>query len=153
MKYSFDTSAILDGWVKYYPPDVFPTVWQSIDSLAASGHLVATVEVLNELEKKEDEVYEWLKNRPHMVVPVDGQIQVEVSQILTAHPRLVNTQKNRSQADPWVIALARVENGVVVSGELRSYNLDRPKVPDVCDALGVPHMRLVDMFRQQGWSL
>jgi len=132
---------------------VFPTVWKRIDDLATSGHLIATDEVLRELEKMDDDLYNWMKKRPHMVVPVDGRVQPVVSQVLAAHPRLVNTQRGRSQADPFVIALARVENGVVVSGEMRSGNLNRPKVPDVCDALGIRHIRLVDMFREQGWTI
>jgi len=64
--------------------------------------------------------------------------------------KLVNTQKNRHQADPFVIALAKIENGIVVSGEWPSRNLERPKVPDVCNALGVPHIRLVEMLRREG---
>lgn len=132
---------------------MFPTVWGRIDHLASNGYLIATEEVLSELEKQHDEVYEWLKTRPNMVVPIDGTIQPVVNQVLAAHPRLVNTQRGRSQADPFVIALARIENGVVVSGEHRSHNLNRPKVPDVCDDLGIPCMRLIDMFRQQGWTI
>lgn len=139
--------------MRHYPPDVFATVWSKINDFAASGHLIATEEVLRELEKMDDDLYNWMKARSQLVVPVDSAIQPVVSQILAAHPRLVNTQKGRSQADPFVIALARVENGVVVSGETRSGSLNRPKIPDVCDALGIRHIRLVDLFREQGWTI
>ncbi len=106
---------------------------------------------MRELEKQDDEVYRWVKDQPNMVVPIDDQIQIEVSFILNAYPRLVNTQRNRSQADPFVIALARIVDGVVVSGEGRR-SLKNPKVPDVCDDMGIPHMRLVDLLSQQGFT-
>jgi hypothetical protein len=151
LKYSLDTSAILDGWNRHYPPKVFPTVWERLEDLASRGVIIATEEVMRELEKQDDEVYRWVKDQPNMVVPINDQIQIEVSYILNAYPRLVNTQRNRSQADPFVIALARLIDGVVVSGEGRR-NLKNPKVPDVCDDMGIPHMRLVDLLSQQGFT-
>lgn len=107
--------------------------------------------MLRELEKQDDEVYQWVKAQPNMVVPIDDLIQIEVSFILNSYPRLVNTQKNRSQADPFVIGLARLVNGVVVSREGRR-SLKNPKVPDVCDDMGIPHIRLVDVLSQQGFT-
>jgi hypothetical protein len=151
LKYSLDTSAILDGWNRYYPPKVFPTVWERLEDLAAKRIIIATEEVMRELEKQDDEVYRWVKDQPNLVVPIDDQIQIEVSFILNAYPRLVNTQRNRSQADPFVIALARLVDGVVVSGEGRR-SLKNPKVPDVCDDMGIPHMRLVDLLSEQGFK-
>ena len=35
MKYSLDTSGILDGW-RHYPPDIFPPVWERFDELIES---------------------------------------------------------------------------------------------------------------------
>ena len=63
MKYSIDTSALMDGWARYYPPDVFPVVWERLDGLIQAGDLVAIEEVSVELEKKEDELYRWAKQR------------------------------------------------------------------------------------------
>lgn len=45
-----------------------------------------------------------------------------------------------------------VRKGVVVTEELRSGNLTKPKIPDVCDALGVPCLNLVGFVRAQGWT-
>ncbi len=118
-----------------------------------NGDLIATEEVLVELEKKEDDCYEWLKAREHMVIPIDERIQPIVSHILARYPLLVGTLKNRNKADPFVIALASSHGCVAVTQENRSNNLDRPKIPDICDALGVPVMNLLQMFRQLGWSI
>lgn len=130
---------------------MFPSVWTKLELLASKGSLIATEEVLRELEKQDDEVYKWVKSQPDMVVPIDDLIQIEVSMIMDAYPRLVNDQKGRSQADPFVIGLARLVDGAVVSGEGHR-SLKNPKVPDVCDDMGIPHVRLVDVLKQQGFT-
>jgi len=52
VSYSVDTSALLDAWVRYYPPDVFDTLWSRLDGLVVRGHLLAIDEVQRELEKR-----------------------------------------------------------------------------------------------------
>ena len=53
MAYSLDSSGILDLF-RYYPPDVFPTIWMQMDSAASRGVIFAIDEVYRELEKKDD---------------------------------------------------------------------------------------------------
>ena len=151
MKYSIDTSALLDGWLRYYPPDVLPDVWTGLDELIKGGDLGATEEVLIELEKRDDGIHKWAKKRKRMFVAIDKRIQEAVSAILKDHEKLVDTRKNRSAADPFVIGLAVVEGCAVVTGERATNNLDRPNIPDVCSAMGVRSMNLLDLFRELGW--
>lgn len=152
MTYSIDTSALLDGWRRYYPPDVFPRLWRRLEELIDAGELIATEEILRDLEKKDDDVYAWVKEREGFLVPIDDEIQIAVAALLERFPRLVNTQRGRSLVDPWVIAVAQVKDAVVVNGEHRSHNLDRPKIPDVCDALGIRCISLLDLMRELGWT-
>jgi len=152
LKYSIDTSGLLDGWRRYYPPDVFPAVWVRLEQLIESGDLAASEEVLFELEKRDDEVHEWTKkHRAEMFVPIDERQQEQVAEILASHERLVDTRKNRSGADPFVIALALLEGCAVVTGEGRTGKLEKPNIPDVCEAVGVRCISLLDLFREQGW--
>lgn len=67
MKYSVDTSALLDGWRRYYPPDVFPPVWKKLDELIEDKILIASEEVLFELKRKDDDVYSWARDRSHTI--------------------------------------------------------------------------------------
>ncbi|MCY4400602.1 MAG: DUF4411 family protein [Gemmatimonadetes bacterium] len=151
MRFSIDTSAILDGWTRYYPREAFPGLWQHLGELIESGHLRASEEVRYELAKKEDEALEWAERQDGLFVPIDDDIQDAVSAILSDHPRLIDTRRGRSGADPFVIALAKVWRCAVVTGERPSGSLKRPKIPDVCSALGVASMSLLDLIRQQGW--
>ena len=151
MKYCIDTSAILDGWVRYYPPDVVPGLWEKLENLISNGQLIATEEVLYELEKKKDDVYKWAKKHEKMFVPIDEKIQLIVTEILKKHKKLVDTRKNRSMADPFVIALAKIENCKVVTGEQPTNNLDVPKIPDICRAIGISYISLLQLCREQKW--
>lgn len=151
MKYSLDTSALLDGSSRHYPRDIFKDLWSRIETLIEAGHIRISEEVLNDLKKKNDEIYKWAKNQDGLVVPIDRKIQVEVSSILGTHERLIDTRRNRSGSDPFVIALARIHKCAVVSGEVNSNSLIRPHIPDVCDALGVPHMNLLGLIRKEKW--
>jgi O-methyltransferase involved in polyketide biosynthesis len=152
LRYSIDTSAILDGWIRYYPPDTFPGLWERMDELIAAGQLIATEEVLHELAKKDDDVHAWAKEREEMFIPIDDQIQPVVADILEQFEKLLDTRKNRSAADPFVIALAQIEDCTVVTGEKLTESLDRPNIPDVCRALDIPDFNLLQMMRNEGWK-
>lgn len=86
--------------------------------------------------KKADELHEWIKDRKQMLVALSPEIQ-QVAELLRDYPRLVDTLKGRSQADPFVIATAIVMTAVVVTGEIRTGNLGKPRIPDVCNAKGI----------------
>ena len=150
--YSIDTSAILDGWVRYYPPDVFGTVWAKLKGLGNGGTLFTPDEVIEELKKKEDGAWKWAKTELK-VHAMDAEIQGVVAGILAVHQRLVDERKNRSKGDPFVIALAKMKGFTVVTGEKASGNLQKPKIPDVCGALNIKCVTLLDLFREQGWQL
>lgn len=150
MAYSFDSSGILDLF-RYYPPDVFPTIWTQMDAAAVGRTILAIDEVYRELEKKDDAAFQWLKARRTMIVDLDTVVQQRVTAILAAHPRLIDTRRNRSSGDPFVIALAQVHGLSVVTGERPSGVPAKPNIPDVCVALGIPWMNVLSMFRREGW--
>jgi hypothetical protein len=150
--YSMDTSALVDGMGRHYRPSVFQTLWKRVDGLISEGRLFATEEVEFEIERKADHLSDWCSNRRAMFVEVDAAIQPVVSEILLAHGRLVKALSNRSAADPFVIALAKVRGASVVTSERPSGSLDKPKIPDVCDAMGVPCLSMMEMMEAEGWS-
>ncbi len=151
--YSVDTSAILNPWRLHYPPDVFPSLWRRLEEAADHGVIVASEEVLQELAKKDDEVWDWARERPAMFIQVDEAVQQAVRGILNRFPRLVDSRRGRSGADPFVIGLARTRNIAVVTYETPSGNLEKPRIPDVCHALGVGCLQFVEFIRDLGWQL
>jgi len=59
--------------------------------------------------------------------------------------------KGRNGADPFVIALAVARDGVVVTEEYKG-SLASPKIPVVCEALGVRCITTVEFVQDQGWT-
>jgi len=148
MTYCVDTSGWLDGWQRHYPPDVFPTLWQRIHERIMAGEIIASEEVYIELSKKADDLHDWVRERKQMLVPIDEAVQAQATALLMAHPRLVDTLRNRSMADPFVIATALVRNAVVVTGEPFTGKMDRPRIPDVCQARGIRCMTFLQLIRE-----
>src|SRR4030095_15966298 len=118
MLFCVDTSAWMDGWVRYYPPDVFPTLWTKLEVVIMEGKIVSSEEVYNELAKKSDELHAWIKDRKDMLMPMSEEVQQLAVNLLAVYPRLVDTLRNRSMADPFVIATAMAVDAVVVTGEV-----------------------------------
>lgn len=152
MNYCIDTSALMDAWIRWYPQEMFPTLWERVDALIDDEQLISSEEVLQELERKEgDTLHEWAKERHEVFLPLDDAIQTCASQIMTTHPRLVDGRTGKSFADPWVIATAHTHDAIVVTGEKPTGKPDRPKIPDVCRDMQVPCISFVDLIRQEGW--
>ena len=152
MKYSVDTSALLDAWVRRYPPDIFPALWERIEEAVEAGDFGASEEVLLELAKRDDEIHKWAKGRKTaMFVPIDAEQQQHVSSMLGAYERLVDTRRNRSAVDPFVIAVAIAKRCAVVTAEGATNKPERPNIPDVCSGMEIRCIGLVELFRDEGW--
>ncbi len=151
-RYTIDSSSLIQGWRVLYPPDVFPPVWEKLEQLVSDDVLVASEEVLIELERKEDGLHTWAKRLGKMFVPHDADVQKAVRDVLKNHRFLLNTRKNRSGADPFVIAVGLTRKCDVVTQEGRSENpTKRPHIPDVCHAYGLRYLSLLDLLREQGF--
>ena len=150
-RYCLDTSALMDGWIRWYPHETFPALWHRIDQAIASGTLCAPDEVLREIEKRDDSLHAWAKARTQLFVPIDDAIQLAVAQILGSYPTFVDNRRGRSQGDPWVVALAQVNSCTVVTAEKHATNGKAVKIPNVCDGLGVRHVSFLGMMREQRW--
>ena len=148
MPYCVDTSGWLDGWQRHYPIDVFPSLWTKLDGLVASGEIISSEEVYLEIKRKSDDLYEWIQARKQMLVPLDEAIQTRAIEILGEFPRLVDTLRGRSKADPFVIATAVERNSIIVTGEILTGNLVKPRIPDVCQAKGIRYLNFLQMIRE-----
>lgn len=152
--FSFDSSALIHAWHRAYRPKNFPTFWTNLEQAVKAGQVVASTEVLVELEKKDDDVHKWCKQlTANICVDVDDLQQEHMRHIMGAYPRLVDTVKGRSGADPFVIAVARSMRGhIIVVSEENFGKRDSPKIPDVCRAEGIHCFKLVDFIDARGWT-
>jgi hypothetical protein len=151
--FSFDSSSLIHAWNRAYRPQNFPSFWNLLEEAIDAGVVVATVEVLNELSKKDDAVHGWCKRlSANLCVEIDDEQQEHLQRIMGTYPRLVDTVKGKSGGDPFVIALARVRRGeITVVSEEDFGRKDSPRIPDVCRAEGINCFKLADFIENRGW--
>jgi len=151
--YSVDSSALLHGWIRAYPPTItiFQPFWQRMSELITDGRLRASIEVLNEIKKKDDELATWCESNSEFFVDIEGDvIQEKVADLLRKYPRLVDTRKGRSGADPFVIAFAQIHNRpLTVVTEEKGGTREKPKIPYVCQEEGIRCISLLDLITEQ----
>lgn len=99
----------------------------------------------------------WARNHAALFVPLTPDIQAAGAAIEAAYPDLMDPKGLHESADAYVIALARLRGGIVVSQETSAAEKRKaPKdhyIPDVCRELGVPCINLLGLMRREGWVL
>lgn len=124
-----------------------------MDGLIADGSLIAPVDVLLELEKKEgDALYKWCKERDKMFLELH-HFEPKISYIMSKYPRLVDTVKGKSGADPMVIALALSNDpSLTVITEEYGGSAAKPKMPFVCREEGLRSINFLQLIRDKKWT-
>lgn len=170
--YIVDTSALFAAWVERYPPEFFGAVWRFVEGLGE--RLIVCEEVMvevgrhaevdrvgnpSEIGGQIDAMRAWLSessaNTGLSMLSLDPGIATEVQRAMNRinsgwpHWRAVRSD---DKADPWVIAYAWGLDGTVVSEEQRRESGSGVTIPNVCAGLGVPHLNLLELFREEGFS-
>ncbi len=151
--YSIDSGALIDAWVRKYPPDFLPSLWDAIHELADAGTIVSPEEVLFELQRGDDELFAWASDRRQMFFPPTADIQARVAHIVNTFPAfLPERAADGIWADPYVIALAQDVGRAVVTSELVAPdNARQTKIPNICDQLDVRCLTPLEFFLERGW--
>jgi len=153
--YSVDTNVLMDWQVRYYPTDVFASLITKIDGLISVSRFLAPELVEEELRiVGTPDLAIWSKQRSQLFVPLEEVLQEGLS-IKGRFPGLIDPKSEYEEADAYVIALAKLRNGIVVTQETPAAEKRNPKrthfIPDVCRELGVPCINLLGMMRREGW--
>jgi hypothetical protein len=155
MIYIFDTSSFVV--LKNFYPSTFATLWSNLDSLITQGTISSVSEAYNELLNYNDVDYiqDWAKkNKSIFLKPTNAELEF-VSQIfkVTHFQYLIGNQamlKGTPVADPFVIASAKVKNGIVVTEE--KYKSNAAKIPNVCQHFKIDCINLETFMSNQGWK-
>lgn len=148
-KYVIDTCS-LTRMRHTYPKDVFPAAWELLTGLARTGVLISVEDVIEELLLFDDEILQWANEQGHIFFPLSENIQARAVEILSSHPGILDLKKNKSSADPFVIATAIEHSCAVVTEEKALNSPIRCKIPNVCGDYGVDCIPIIDMFRREG---
>jgi Domain of unknown function (DUF4411) len=149
--YMIDTMVVINLH-RILPRDVWPSVWDRVEKLVADGRGFTLRQVIEELEKVDDECGPWAKGLDGFVMDAEEPEIRLVSQITKDHPGWV--QEGSNDADPWVIAHAAVHACYVVTEE-RAKGPGTPdeklKIPNVAAEHNVECMNFNDLARREGW--
>ena len=152
-KYCFDTSTLIGSWRQYYRPSVFGELWIRIGELIKNGTIIIPEEVKKEIGTGKDDLAIWLKQYHHYIAPISiEQIEI-VKEIVNKYPAVSQYKKPRPfHADPFVVALAKINSCTVVSEEKGSNNKDNPRIGDLCKEYKIDHCSTAEFFEREGWK-
>lgn len=151
-RYCIDTSSLVHAYQRTYPPDIIPDLWNHrFDELIGAGRLIAPFDVLDELKQKHDDLHEWARLRSDMFIEIDDY-QDEIASIMNDFPRLVDTKKGKSGADPMVVALAISNNPRFTVVTEEGFGTEKsPRIPYVCAQRDIRCINILQLLRDQNW--
>ena len=142
----------------FYSFEIAPQFWIFLEEQAVAGTVCSSIQVYGEIlrcQDKEDPLLKWATPRRSsgLFCPPDKNVQAAMGEIgdhvvETYDQRPAAVAKFLAGADPWVIAHARCDGGIVVSHESQlQQNALNPKIPNVCHAFGVGCIKLPAMLK------
>lgn len=148
---------MINGWRKRYPISVFPSLWNEIDTLIGRDQIWSVEEVYRELRRQEDELFAWAKARRKLFRKPTARVLGRLTDVMKQFPNFAARAGAGNRADPFIIAEAIASDLIVVTDEapLRIKPLKAtkpPKIPDVCEALGVKWASPTEFFQRVGFS-
>jgi len=144
-KYSFDSSGFIDAWNRYYPIDLFPTLWDKIATLLKKDIIIASTIVWDEIMRKDDELKNFLEKFKRSFKHPTKKEQEIVGKIINNNPDWIKNGKN--EADPFVIALAKLNHLKVVTYE--NPNKTKNHIPAVCRQFNVEYFSFIEFLREE----
>ena len=153
--YSIDSSSLMDWQARYYPTDVFAGLIERMDTLIEAKRLFAPALVKEEIGAVGTVgLIQWTESHKGIFVPTI-EVLAETQAIQDQFTGLRDPRAEYEEADAYVITLAKMRNGIVVTQETSAAEKRNPKrthfIPDVCRELGIPCVNLLGLIRREGW--
>ena len=153
--YSVDSSSLMDWQARNYPTDVFTGLIAKIDELILAGRFIAPALVKEEISTVgTTELIDWTVNHSGIFVP-NASVLAETLAIQNQFTGLRDPKAAYEEADAYVIGLAKMRNGIVVTQETPAAEKRNPRrthfIPDVCREMGIHCISLIGLIRREGW--
>jgi hypothetical protein len=154
--YLIDSDVFIDSKNRHYGFDIAPGFWDWLQRSHEQGRLFTVRRCYDEVVDTGDELSDWMKGRPagFALQPTteDQPALQRVSQWAMGLNRRPGVAANwLSVGDYFLVAQALTRGFTVVTNEQpRPDAIKSIKIPDACDAMGVPWMGPFEMLRQEG---
>lgn len=164
-RYLLDTNIYIGSYERYYRNEYFPTYWEKF-SVILNEHVIIPKVVHTEITKS-DWFLEWLKSNfadeiiNHKDYSEHWQTVLEYVRSCGFYKEkaLVDPTKgwaNETIADPWLVAIAKENDLVLVTDETSDPNFSKgnpigaAKIPDICVSQGVRCITRNEFFGEIG---
>jgi hypothetical protein len=160
--FCLDTSAFVD--INRHLAKLIPQLYPELDKLFNSGLLISHEIVFEEIttrSKRPDSLSKWIQPKRAFFRDISLQQTLLVADIVQQFPTLIHYNKEKDDADPWLIALileqksrpdlfAGLQDFAIVSTE----SVFIPNhLPAVCKRYSIKHYDLPEFFSANGWSI
>ena len=154
--YVFDTSP-LSVILKHYYQSRFPSLWISFERLINLGNVISVSEVFHELEKGPLSGNQWVNaNKLYLRLPpkvkriLSEAYLLQSNLLVNGKRRILKGGGENPFADPFVVAKAAVNDGIVVTLETKKPN--SASIPNICEHFGVPCINLEGFMNRVCWT-
>ncbi len=153
--YVFDTGAFSFLFRNIYD-EIFPSAWERFTQLIVDGRVTSTREVLREINNSSlEEMRLWANAREHLFpAPTPTEAQEVRNIFAVSHFQNIigskNLQKGGTNADPFVIARAKVLGSIVVTTE--KWKPNAAKIPNVCEHFSVSYDDVRGFMNREAWE-
>lgn len=151
-KYLIDTCSLISLEEHYNPSNIlFRELWSRVYNLLEREELLICSEVFEEL--KEGGIQDALKQYSKLFLPLSKEVQEKAKEILNEYPTLIKLQsKSNSNADPFLIATAEINNLTIITEELYYSNIvndpNKYNIPKVCTKRNIKYMKLSEFINR-----
>ena len=154
--YCIDSSSLMEWQARYYPIEIFPGVEKRISELISEKRLITPALVQEEIKAVgTTDLTQWLKNNKEIIIPTN-EILKETMSIQNQFSGLRDPKAEYDEADAYVIALAQIKKGIVLTQETSAAEKRNPKrthyIPDVCRELGITCISFLGLMRREAWK-
>ncbi len=150
-KYWLDANVFIDSSRRYYGFDIAPGFWEALVSAHHRAQLFSPKRVYDELSKGDDELKAWAQQNRGLFVDPTASVQREFTTIAEHVMKVYKGSHARrflDGADPWLIAHAKADGGIVVSKEKQVESQSKKvKIPNVCQVFSVECIQVYDLLR------
>lgn len=145
----------MDWQARYFPPDVFTGLVERVKALIGAKRFIAPALVKEEVGAVGTAgLIDGTENHAGIFVPT-AEVLAEAQATQNQFAGLRDPRAEYEEADAYVIALAKMRNGIVVIQETPAAEKRNPKrthfIPDVCRELGISCISLLGLMRREGW--
>ncbi|MFA4852784.1 MAG: DUF4411 family protein [Bacteroidales bacterium] len=148
--YIIDMSSIKELHDRY-PKNLFPTIWQHITSLIHEEQLFSHIEVLREIRNTiypKDKLLLWSNKNKKIFSGMDD-CQIGKMPLIKSKFNLDywNNNMNRPApwADPYLIAMAMCEKGIIITQE---HKTKANRIPPIAKEFGIDSFNLLEFFQE-----